>query len=457
MMRRTIYIFAVACLCLVSCKNYLNVKPQGKVLPETDEEFATIMHNRICDIEGGYDEFVIGNMDVIARREGCADDLDANIMTGSITAYAGDVINNRQSDYREIFEIVRDCNIVIANLEGRTTTLAKDVLAAAYAMKGICYYNLIRDFCPAWDAEKAEEQLGMPLIETFDIKDMTTRSSLAQTVRYADGLFGKSLAKKMSDGKFFFTEYIVKTYQAKLAFWAEDWAKTISLCTDIITNSGLELSDIADYEGMIQAQYDKKGEVIVRSHINNSSELDWYFSYVKGYVKSRPASASLVALYDKENDVRYKVCIDAKRMGAKMPECRVRLSEVVLMLAEAYCHNDEHELALQWLNELRRHRIAGAVDLTMETLPEVRTGDRIVENAEGEPLTPVMQAILDERRREMFLEGDRWFELKRNGSPEWWIINNGLKYTTKKYMYTAPIYKGDVDINPDLKQNIGYE
>ena len=31
------------------------------------------------------------------------------------------------------------------------------------------------------------------------------------------------------------------------------------------------------------------------------------------------------------------------------------------------------------------------------------------------------------------------------------------QYTTKKYMYTAPIYKGDVDLNPDLKQNIGYE
>lgn len=457
MMRKTIYITAVVCMCLVSCKNYLNVKPQGKVLPQTDEEFSTIMHNRICDVEGGYDEFVIGNMDVIARREGCADDLDANIMTGSITAYAGDVINSRQSDYKKIFEIVRDCNIVIENLEGRNTRLADDVLAAAYAMKGICYYNLIRDFCPAWDAANAENQLGMPLIETFDIKDMTTRSSLAQTVRYADGLFGKSLAKKMSDGKFFFTEYIVKAYQAKLAFWAEDWTKTINLCNDIIDNSGLQLTDIAGYEDMIQSQYDKKGEVLVRSHINNSSELDWYFSYVKGYVKSRPASASLVSLFDKENDIRYKVCIDDKRMGAKTPECRVRLSEVVLMLAEAYCHKGEDELALGWINELRRHRITDAVDLTIETLLGVRTGDRIVENAEGEPLTPLMQAIFDERRREMFLEGDRWFELKRNGSPEWWIINNGLKYTTKKYMYTAPIYKGDVDINPDLKQNEGYE
>ena len=127
------------------------------------------------------------------------------------------------------------------------------------------------------------------------------------------------------------------------------------------------------------------------------------------------------------------------------------------MLAEAYFHENDADNALKWLNELRRHRIKGVADLTKANLPDVRKGDRIVENAVGEPLTPLMQAIFDERRRELCVEGDRWFELKRNGSPEWWIINNGLKYTTKKYLYTAPIYKGDVDLNPDLKQNPGYE
>ena len=55
------------------------------------------------------------------------------------------------------------------------------------------------------------------------------------------------------------------------------------------------------------------------------------------------------------------------------------------------------------------------------------------------------------------MEGDRWFELKRNGCPEWWIVSNGLKYTTRKYLYTAPIYKRDVDMNPEMQQNEGYE
>ena len=64
---------------LSGCRNYLNVQPQGEVIPTTDEEFASIIHNRLRDIEGGGDEYVIGNMDALKHLEGCADDLDANI------------------------------------------------------------------------------------------------------------------------------------------------------------------------------------------------------------------------------------------------------------------------------------------------------------------------------------------------------------------------------------------
>ena len=299
--------------------------------------------------------------------------------------------------------------------------------------------------------------MGLPLVEKFDIKDIPVRASLAATAKYTEDLLKKSLSEKMSDGRFFFTESVVKAYLVRLYFWIEDWDNVISLCSDMIANSGLALTPPEEYATMIQADKAALGEVITRSHINDASELDWYFASVKGFVASRPASASLRSLFDKENDVRYAASFNDKLCNAKAPECRIRLSEIVLMLSEAYCHINDSDNALKWLNELRRHRIRGVADLTEDTLPELRTGNRIVEDAEGDGLTPLMQAILDERRRELCLEGDRWFELKRNGSPEWWVISNGLKYTTKKYMYTAPIYKGDVDLNPDLKQNPGYE
>jgi hypothetical protein len=133
------------------------------------------------------------------------------------------------------------------------------------------------------------------------------------------------------------------------------------------------------------------------------------------------------------------------------------MGEIYLMAAEAACHRGRTEEALRLLNDLRQARIEDAVPLTEATLPPVREGDRITEDAEGAPVTPLLQAIFDERRKELYMEGDRWFELKRNGRPEWWVISNGLKYTTKKYLYTAPIYKQDCELNPDMKQNPGYE
>ena len=143
-------------------------------------------------------------------------------------------------------------------------------------------------------------------------------------------------------------------------------------------------------------------------------------------------------------------------MNIKIPECKIRLSEIVLMLSESYYHSGNKNKALSIINQLRHNRIEGVSPYSQETLPPVRISNRIIEDCTGTPVTPLLQVIFDERQKELYMEGDRWFELKRNGRPEWWIINNGLKYTTRKYLYTAPIYKSDIELNPNMVQNPGY-
>ena len=155
---------------LAGCGNYLNVQPQGEVIPKTDEEFASLIHNRLREIEGGGDENVIGNMDVLMFLEGCADNLDANIMAGSnLPFFAGEEIDKRQSYYRNSWETVRDCNIVIDNLGGKDSDIARGSVSAAYAMKGIIYYNLMREFCQPYDEATAGSLPGIPLVDDFDI------------------------------------------------------------------------------------------------------------------------------------------------------------------------------------------------------------------------------------------------------------------------------------------------
>ena len=123
---------------LVSCSDYLSVTPQGKVIPETDEEFASLIHRHINNIEGGDDMFVIGNFESIIQYESFADNFDANVKVGSIPAYAGAEINSRQYNFRSYFEMIRDCNLVIENILYRGTELSDKTCAAAYARTGIC-------------------------------------------------------------------------------------------------------------------------------------------------------------------------------------------------------------------------------------------------------------------------------------------------------------------------------
>lgn len=76
----------------------------------------------------------------------------------------------------------------------------------------------------------------------------------------------------------------------------------------------------------------------------------------------------------------------------------------------------------------------------MDNLPEVAK-QNITIDATGAPLSKLISAILCERRMELFLEGDRWFELKRNGRPEFWIAANG-KNMLQKSTFTHILFRG---------------
>ena len=177
-------------------------------------------------------------------------------------------------------------------------------------------------------------------------------------------------------------------------------------------------------------------------------------------MRSRPVNYELIRLYDPK-DIRLTAFFTENRKNQKEPFGRIRSSELYLMMAECHAHMEEDQAALGIINEIRSKRIEDYTPYTMETLPEVDMKAMIKVDAKGEPLTPLMQAVLNERRMEMCMEGDRWFELKRNGGPEFTIITDEIgiwqKYTMKNYMYTFPINKDDVDLKDYLKQNEGYE
>lgn len=456
-MKKTIYISLLCAAVLTSCTKFLDIKPYGKTIPKTPDEFAALLHAIIEDIDYG-EEVIVGNVLSVANLECYADNLEANLTEyprgDYLPLYIGSHLSDKDRRYEDLYEVIKDCNIILDNMEDRESDLAKEVLGVAYSLRGICYYNLLRDFCepPVGNMEG----LGMPLIVRFDMEERLPRSTIAQTYRQAESDMLKALGYNVQNKLYRITADVMDGYLARLYFWVGEWEQAANYARKMMAKYPMVSS--AEFAQMIKAELSARGNMILKSAILFDSSYQNQFLNTRELVRSRPLGKRFVDLFvEKEKDVRYSLTFDKWRLSLKTPFAGIRTAEMNLILIESLYHSGDMPGALAALNDFRKFRIEGVSDYTMETLPAVNAEDLIKEDVYGKPLTPLLNAILNERRKELYMEGDRWYELKRNGRPEFWVAKQGRKYTTFSYMYTFPFKIQDIDLVDGMIQNPGYD
>jgi hypothetical protein len=112
-----------------------------------------------------------------------------------------------------------------------------------------------------------------------------------------------------------------------------------------------------------------------------------------------------------------------------------------LIRAEARANSSQEALGLADLNTLRAARINGFV-------PGTETG------------VALAAAIALERRKELFMEGHRWFDLKRTTR----VIDRvtvsapttQVTLQSNRREWTWPVPQGERDANTNMTQNVGY-
>lgn len=77
-MKKIIFLACTVVLLFTSCDDYLDVKPYGKVVPKTAEEFSALIHNRLDEIDNGNIPPIILDIDknIDFEMAGC-DDFEA--------------------------------------------------------------------------------------------------------------------------------------------------------------------------------------------------------------------------------------------------------------------------------------------------------------------------------------------------------------------------------------------
>lgn len=371
------------------------------------------------------------------------------------------------------YSMIKDANLVITNVgkfEETEAGQAARIKGQALAIRAFAHFELLKYFAIDYDRNSTELGVPLKLNNTIETPSRNTVEEVYDQV-YADLADAKDLLSGTLDedinsasSRTRIDAVVVDAIMARVALYAKDYATAIDAATNVIEDSGLGLADPADFAS-IWSEDAVANEVIWSiAYLPGQGQVAGNVFFVPNNRVAFNASQDLIALYDTDDDIRYGAYFSDEletpdRVGELVPikylgrngaadgvvNFKVfRVSEMYLIRAEAYARTSQDALAMDDLNTLRAARINGYVD----------------ENLSGAIL---LQAIDTERRRELFLEGHRWFDLRRADA----AINRGgdcaapataCELAASSHRWVWPIPQAELNANPSIRgqQNPNY-
>ncbi|MFN4894087.1 MAG: RagB/SusD family nutrient uptake outer membrane protein [Bacteroidota bacterium] len=333
------------------------------------------------------------------------------------------------------YQIIARANIVLRDIGKFTTTLnqkqANRLRGQALAIRAHCHFDLMRYFGPSFDRNSTSD-FALPYVTEFNFSSSAKPARLTNKDFYDKVLADLNAAATLlvnvdrpvnGSGltRPFMDLTVVRAIQARVNLYASQWPDAISATTAAINAIPLvTLSNSSQFSGMYNES--ALGEIIWNVQFDaGQGGPGGSLYFPQGNRNSfRPAdpianvagNAGLI----RSSDIRYGAFfavlpnsggvsrVTVKKYNGKGSQTDLvcnfpvyRTGEMYLIRAEAYARSGQDGLAMADLNFIRRNRINGYTD-------ESLTG------------AALLTAIADERRRELFAEGHRFFDLKRRGA-----------------------------------------
>jgi len=472
---------------LTGCKkDFLEVSPQGQ---QQGQQFWQTQDDATKGVNAMYGklrDWTLAAFAPIAVESMGSDDAekgsipsDATFMNNfdkfTLTSTEGQVSDFWTGEY----QLVNLCNQVLDHVDTMKidANLQARYLAEAKFLRAYGYFRLVRAFggvplrlhvpkdASEYNLPRSSEDSCWNAIET----DLTEAAAvLPQSYPASD--VGRA------------TKGAALALHAKVAMYRKDWAKVLDLTNQVM---GMGYSLFPNFEQQFRIANENNAESIFEVQClysaSNSGASNSQYSQVQGDRSANPSvgwgfnvpTQDLVNEFEAgdprkdgtilfagettpEGDVIPQGAADEPKMynqksyvpfavaavtnqGADQNIRVLRYAEVLLMNAEAANESGNISQALTSLNALRRVRREGK-----DVLPDVITTDKNV----------LQTAIWHERRVELAMENDRFFDLVRQGRAATVLSSKGFTAGKNEHM---PIPQNEIDLSGGmLTQNPGY-
>ena len=457
--RKTGLALAFASIAIAACD--LGVEPTNNVAPEQATEnlagVRSILTSAYAQLQ---DDAMYGN-DLLILGDLMADNARTSQPAVNRTGHYSNSLGSHLGDWAGSYQAINEANYVIESareLTDEDAATANRFVGEALFLRGLFYFDLARIF--SYEPGRAVNNYTTGVVlrteatRTAGDAVLKERASVEEVYAQIEKDLQESITVLTQHGGT--SPYAANRANAEALlgkvylYWGK-YQNAITQLTAALQHTSARLAEPSEVANMFASA--PNVESLFEINYDAATETLWVndcaacYTWPNGTWFSMWPSAELLALFQ-PGDARialYPTTATGIRYVNKYTYARgswtdnspvIRYADVLLMRAEAYAETGQTALAQADLNLLRSKRNATPITATGAAL---------------------LQAIQDERRRELAFEGHRWFDLKRRGQditkP---AFGNNATVPYTDFRILAPLPATQITNNALLKQNPGY-
>lgn len=449
----SIILFALV-ITLASCRKYVEIDQLSIRTLKYTSDFRNTMNNNGV-LEGTYSYPILSGDDIEitdATRQNSLGDILGNVYTWA-PKYTSE--SQSDSDWDKLYKTIYVCNQVLDGVltsQDGTEAEKQRIYAEALVHRAYTYLILVNMYGKQYNAATASTDLGVPLLTTPNLYTKLNRAPVADVYKQILNDLRTSISRLPA-----VAEYNVRP--AKVSSYAI-FAKTYLNMRDFDNAALYADSALALQSGLLDLKTYENAAGTIPVRLLNPEIL---FSKISGVVYTATSLSSDLLTSLGTTDLRYKLFSDVRskfgnqfstsftgRASTKylINEFVINngptVPEMMLIKAECLARGGKTEDAMKIVNNLRVKRFT-----TANYVPLTAT------NA-----TDALRIVVEEKRREFFGTGMRWFDQKRlNLDNDFALTKNrsfkGANYTLQpnSNLYLYPIGDKYILLNPELQQN----
>lgn len=362
--------------------------------------------------------------------------------------------------YASLYSIISNCNFFLEKIDGvvekqtddEKITVLEQYTGEVYTIRALCYSELLKLYCKAYNPATAESDLGVVLRKGYSQSEPSVRASMKESYEFV--LDDLAKAEEILDpeydvySSYYMTNAVAHALHARVALYMQDWESAIEhssaviehengmyslsaanvlytnemsffdymwnydLATETIWQVGFTTTSMGGALGQVFLSFNNDytyyypdyvpAEWVLNLYTSGDLRYNSYFATLTTGYDHALTWPLLVKYYGNQNFISYYI------YHVSMPK-PFRLAEQYLIRAEAHCRKSapDYSAATKDINALRTTRFSAG-------------GGSISLNAEN-----FIEEIANERVRELYMEGHRLQDLKRWGK----LYRNGEGFT----------------------------